>query len=115
MVSSHIATFSYRKSFRTYAYSAIWHRAAQILADASHWIFVGYSLPHADFELKHLIKSAQLRYAHIATKPRRVVDVIVKGEASRGEYEGFFGRDAIRYFSQGLEGYVSSSVLSSGS
>jgi hypothetical protein len=63
-VASHIATFSYRKSFRTAAYPAIWSEAENILANSKKWIFIGYSLPEADFELKHLIKNAELRFRH---------------------------------------------------
>jgi len=108
MVSSHIATFSYRKSFRTHAYSSIWHRAEDLLARSRHWIFIGYSLPRADFELKSLLKTAQLRYAHLAPKaPVRTIDVVVKGDAVRRDYEAFFGSTSFQYFNQGLDGYVS--------
>lgn len=106
MVSSHIATFSYRKSFRTHAYSSVWHRAAKLLADSEHWVFIGYSLPQADFELKHLLKSAQLRYGHLRPARPITIDVVVKGDAARAEYEGFFGNGSFRYFSGGLREYV---------
>jgi hypothetical protein len=106
MISSHIATFSYRKSFRTHAYPSIWHEAAKILARSSHWIFVGYSLPKADFELKHLLKSAQLRFSHRNPARPIKIDVVVKGDGSKAEYEGFFGVEKCRYFSGGLEEYV---------
>jgi hypothetical protein len=108
MISSHIATFSYRKSFRTHAYPAIWHRAGEILADATRWVFVGYSLPKADFELKHLLKTAQLRYKHISGKPPKKIDVVVKGGAAREEFGKFFGADQFAYFDEGLEQYVAS-------
>lgn len=74
-VASHIATFSYRKSFRTAAYPAIWSEAENILANATKWVFIGYSLPEADFELKHLIKSAELRLKH--KKINRKIDVVI--------------------------------------
>jgi hypothetical protein len=107
MVSSHIATFSYRKSFRTHAYPSIWHRAEELLARSNHWIFVGYSLPKADFELKSLLKTAQLRYAHLAPKAPIRIDVVVKGDLAHRDYEAFFGSASFQYFDQGLEGYVS--------
>jgi hypothetical protein len=106
MVSSHIATFSYRKSFRTHAYPSIWHRAENLLATADRWVFVGYSLPKADFELKHLLKSAQLRFAHRRPRPELAIDVVVKGEASRRDYEAFFGTGRFHYFDGGLEEYA---------
>ncbi len=106
MVSSHIATFSYRKSFRTHAYPSIWHRAEDLLAMAGRWVFVGYSLPKADFELKHLLKSAQLRFAHLRPRAELILDVVVKGDAARSDYEAFFGSDRFRYFDGGLEQYA---------
>jgi len=105
MVSSHIATFSYRKSFRTFAFSEIWHRAAEILAAAGHWVFIGYSLPSADFELKHLLKSAQLRFAHIPNSEKSI-DVVSRGEAARAPYEALFGKAGLDYFGGGLAAYV---------
>lgn len=106
MVSTHIATFSYRKSFRTHAYASIWNRAEQNLAEADRWIFVGYSLPKADFELKHLIKVAQLRMAHKRQNRKLKIEVISMGETALAEYEAFFGRDSFSYCRGGLEGYV---------
>ena len=58
-VGPHIATFSYRKSFRTHAFASSWLTAEQILSNAERWIFVGYSMPEADFEFKHLLKTCQ--------------------------------------------------------
>src|SRR6185312_11285304 len=110
MVSSHIATFSYRKSFRTHAFSQIWHNASEALMAANRWIFVGYSLPKADFELKHLLKCSELMLEHLAGRPKRRIDVVSKGHAARAEYESFFGVGHIRYFPCQLAGYVSDLV-----
>jgi len=44
-VGPHIATFSFRKSFRTHAFSSSWFAAERILSTARKWIFIGYSLP----------------------------------------------------------------------
>jgi NAD-dependent SIR2 family protein deacetylase len=60
-MSTHIATFSYRKSFRTNHFGRIWHEAELLLHNAAQWVFIGYSLPTADYDFKHLLKSAQLQ------------------------------------------------------
>jgi len=105
-VATHIATFSYRKSFRTSAYPAIWAEAENVLANSDKWVFIGYSLPEADFELKHLIKSAELRFKH--KKPDRSIDVVIyKDSATKTKYEKFFGREKITIFDGGLTEYVS--------
>jgi hypothetical protein len=105
-VSSHIATFSYRKTFRTHAYASVWHAAEQMLAHATHWVFIGYSLPSADYELKHLLKVAQLSLAHKRRASKLKIDVVVKGDQARNDYEGFFGKNDIAYFDGGLASYV---------
>src|ERR1035437_324502 len=109
IISSHIATFSYRKSFRSHAYPAIWHRAGDILAHANKWVFIGYSLPSSDFELKHLLKSAELRFAHLRHRPTRTIDVVVRGDAQRKSHEQFFGTGCFEYYSGGLAEYVNGS------
>lgn len=106
-VASHIATFSYRKSFRTAAYPAIWFEAENILASATKWIFIGYSLPEADFELKHLIKSAELRLKH--KKIKREIDVVIyKDNITKKKFQNFFGVEKVNIFDNGLSNYVSS-------
>jgi hypothetical protein len=106
-VSSHIATFSYRKSFRTHAYPSVWYHAERLLADSNHWIFIGYSLPEADFELKQLLKSASLRMQHRRTKVKKAIDVIVlKDLGTQEKYARFFGADNIQCFQGGIPDYL---------
>jgi hypothetical protein len=106
-VASHIATFSYRKSFRTAAYPAIWSEAENLLGSSNKWVFVGYSLPEADFELKHLIKSAELRLKHKGMK--RGIDVVVyKDDLARAKFKRFFGEDNLSIYDGGLAEYVAS-------
>lgn len=105
IISSHIATFSYRKSFRTAAYSAIWNEAENILAEADTWIFIGYSLPEADFELKHLIKSAELRIPN-KNKQRKIEAVLYQDEEAKNKFERFFGKEKVHVFENGLTDYV---------
>lgn len=104
ILSSHIATFSYRKSFRTAAYSAIWYEAENLLANADKWIFVGYSLPEADFELKHLIKSAQLRAP--GSGPKEVEAVLYDDDYASSKFRRFFGNENVRVYENGLTQYI---------
>ncbi len=104
-VSSHIATFSYRKSFRTHAYPSIWYNAEKYLSNASEWIFVGYSLPEADYEFKHLLKVAQHRYRNLSAI--RKIKVIIKDDNSTiDRFKKFFGTSTIEFFNEGFENYV---------
>jgi hypothetical protein len=104
-VSSHIATFSFRKSFRTHAYPAIWYKAERVLSDADKWVFIGYSLPDADFEFKHMLKTAQYRMSHKMLA--KAIDVVIRpSEIIAQRFQTFFGCDNVRIFADGLEGYV---------
>jgi hypothetical protein len=104
-LTSHVATFSFRKSFRTAAYSAIWHEAENLLAEAHKWVLIGYSMPEADFEFKHLIKSAQLRLAH--NEDKKEIDVVLyEDEYARQKFERFFGLENSTIYTGGLSEYV---------
>ena len=103
-LSTHIATFSYKKSYRTFAYPAIWHAAQMNLAESDEWIFVGYSLPDADYEFKHLLKSAELSYT-----VRPTIKIILKNDLNAAEiYQKFFGNRLAskNIYQDGLEEYV---------
>lgn len=108
MPSPHIATFSYIKSFDTPIYSSIWNRAEKLLSDSSRWIFIGYSFPEADYEIKHLLKMAQMQLNHLRnTKKKKVEVVIMNDETTRKKFETFFGSETVKIYTNGLFEYVS--------
>ncbi len=105
-VGPHIATFSFRKSFRTHASALSWQAAEEILSDAAKWIFIGYSLPDADIEFKHLIKTCQLKFAHDDSR-RKSIDIVVKDdEQAEKRYRRFFGPDNVTICQGGLKCYL---------
>jgi hypothetical protein len=107
-VSTHIASFSYRKSFRTSAYSSIWYHAERLLAKSDHWVFIGYSLPEADYEFKHLLKSAQLRKSNPEKSISKRIEVVTKDKTTCKKFRKFFGEKAIcKCYNKGLSQYVS--------
>jgi hypothetical protein len=40
-----------------------WNNAEKLLVNAQRWVFVGYSLPAADYEFKYLLKRIELSRA----------------------------------------------------
>ena len=107
-VGPHIVTFSYRKSFRTHAFARSWHAAEQILTEAKKWIFIGYSLPEADYEFKHLLKTSELKFGE-AKQPQKTIEVIIlNDQVAEEKYKRFFGSSAIKVCQDGLAGYVNS-------
>lgn len=88
-LGTRFATFSYRKALEFPMFAASWGTAEERLKRAADWIFVGYSLPAADFEFKHMLKRIQLSESE---RPR--ITVITKGEAGEetiDRYRQFFG------------------------
>ena len=56
---------------------------------SSEWIFVGYSLPEADFEFRHLLKAAEKAAPGGAAKK---VEVVLKNDAEAAlRFKRFFG------------------------
>lgn len=100
-VGPNIATFSYRKSFRTHASSSSWLAAEQILDQAARWVFVGYSLPDADYEFKHLLKSCQVKRS-----PKKLDVILYDDQVAQLRYEALFGKKNTTVFQKGLEEYV---------
>jgi len=105
-LDSHIATFSYNKSFRTHAFNDSWKLAESVLSEADRWIFIGYSLPDADFEFAHMLKYVQKR-----TESQKDIVVIVKdNDRAKVKYEGMFGKRNVHFFNNGLDDFVASEL-----
>jgi hypothetical protein len=105
ILTTRLATFSFLKALDFPMFEQSWLSAERLLRTARKWIFIGYSLPPADYEFKHLLKRVQLSRR---TQPEFVV--ITGGRPKNTEltyknYQGFFGR-AIRkgenFFADGL-------------
>lgn len=103
-LGTRLATFSYRKALDFPMFQKSWFSAEEILRNAENWIFIGYSLPGADFEFKHLLKRLQLS----RRKPPNFA--VVSGgsavETTYVHYQRFFGRRIKRdtnFFSKGLD------------
>lgn len=92
-LTTRIATFSFLKALDFPMFERSWLSAELLLRNADKWVFIGYSLPAADYEFKHLLKRVQLSRA---TRPEFLV--ITGGPKADTEYtylnyQRFFGRD----------------------
>lgn len=90
-LGTRFATFSYRKALDFPMHEASWRTAEQLLREAENWIFIGYSLPAADYEFKLLLKRVQL------SRRKRPAMVLITGgsdaavEQTQLAYQKFFG------------------------
>jgi hypothetical protein len=101
VLSTRIATFSYRKALNFPMFHQSWNNAEQILTTAKRWVFIGYSLPAADYEFKYLLKRIELA----RPKPPDVI-VVTGGDGAsttRMNYRHFFGTRLNKHlFNDGL-------------
>lgn len=102
-LSTRMATFSFRKALDFPMFRQSWMTAEQKLRSCGRWVFIGYSLPAADYEFKHLLKRVELA----RTTPPRIL--VVSGgtdsERTLRNYSGLFGRlvaDGDTFFREGL-------------
>ena len=102
-LGTRFATFSYRKALDFSMHERSWDSAEQLLRTANNWIFVGYSLPAADYEFKLLLKRVQLS--------RRIAPSIVlitgggtsAANETKSSYQKFFGPGVGNIFVEGLD------------
>lgn len=99
-----VATFSFRKAFSISQFQSLWERAYDALRKADIWLMAGYSLPQADFEFLHLLKSAQMA----RNDPDALsIEAIIQGNAKTvNRYRGFYGENNLRIEVGGLEKWI---------
>jgi len=103
-----VATFSYRKAFSISQFQTLWERAHAALREADKWLFIGYSMPEADFEFKHLLKSAQLARKELKNWS---ATVILKDDPEAAKrYKSFFGLKDGNIRQKGLSDWVDSEL-----
>jgi len=70
-----------------------WLMTERLLEQAARWVFIGYSLPAADYEFKYLLKRVQL------ARSGKVEIILVTGGSDAGvaatvdNYRRFFGEE----------------------
>jgi hypothetical protein len=100
-----LATFSYQKALRAASFESSWLQAEKTLRRSRRWVFIGYSLPGADFEFKYLLKRIALS---LRPKPEViVVTKVCKGTSPDDDrtvlsYKRFFGDSSPRFFCDSL-------------
>ena len=89
-LGTRLATFTYLKALDFPMFQKSWFAAERLLRKAKRWVFIGYSLPTADYEFKYLLKRVQL-----SRRRKPEVILITKGsdtEKTFSTYQRFFGQ-----------------------
>jgi len=103
-LSTRVATFSYRKDLSISQFRTLWEYAFKTLSESDIWLFIGYSLPDADFEFKHLLKSAQL--ARKNRKFPKIEVILLNDEYAKERYCRFFGLSKRNVYQKGLRCWI---------
>ncbi len=79
-----------------------WKSAERLLKDAETWTFIGYSMPGADYEFKHMLKRVELSRA----SPPKIV-LITGGNKQAvsdtlSNYQKFFGKSMTKAYKKGI-------------
>jgi hypothetical protein len=119
-VAVRVATFSYRKHLDVPFFQSIWDEAREGLREADRWLFIGYSMPEADIEIRHLLKTAELAHSGVSrllqTRPGRKsarphIDVVMKGDkAGALRYRRLFGKSLRTIANDGVEAWVAKAL-----
>jgi hypothetical protein len=97
-----VLTFTYRKDVEKFR--SVWDGAKTALQLADRWLFVGYSMPEADVEVRHLLKSTQLARKD---PDAPLFDVVLKADCDAGlRHQRFFGLPCGKVFQDGIKEWV---------
>lgn len=88
-----------------------WHNAQIELAEAARVVFIGYSLPQADYHFRTLLRRAIRGDINVevvltpADRPARNCPRVARPAYAAYRYAEFFGEDRLTIHLQGTEGY----------
>lgn len=96
---------TYLKKLTNPQYKLIWQNAGIELSEAKKIVFIGYSLPQADFEMRQLLSRMIQNNAEIT-----VVDFGNENDAKiidiKNRYNVFFGDRNLKFFSKGAKHFI---------
>jgi hypothetical protein len=125
-MNSVLITPTFLKDLNNLYLKNIWHNAFIDITEAEKIVFIGYSFPDADFEMRYLLKKAVQPgtaieiVLHNTDDPETYKAVMTNHGFTIKEvnafintlnlpekrYRAFFGNEAIALYYCGLEGYV---------
>ena len=110
ILTSNLIMPTFLKDFSNPQYKLIWQNAGVELSEATKIVFIGYSLPQADFEMRQLISRMIRENAEI--------EVVTKGSKDKQStkelverYKVFFGKRNPKFFYDGVTHYINNNLL----
>jgi NAD-dependent SIR2 family protein deacetylase len=100
---------TFLKNLSNPQYKLIWQNAGIELSEASKIVFIGYSLPQADFEMRQLLARM--------VRNNAAIEVVDFGEAEshniiqmKKRYQVFFGKRDVKFHLDGAKSYIDNLV-----
>lgn len=123
---SMIITPTFLKDLNNLHLKNIWHNAFIDITEADHLVFIGYSFPDADFEMRCLLKKAVRTNTeidvvlHSSDNPKYYRDIFAtkgfiedeiesitnKLHLPHFRYSSFFNKDRLHFHYEGIESYL---------
>lgn len=106
-----LITPTYLKVFDNPHIQMAWHNAQVELSEAANIVFVGYSLPEADYHFRTLLRRSIRQDTSITavlndtSSPPRNCPVRARAAYAVERYRAFFGDGRVRFDLRGAEGY----------
>lgn len=104
-LTSNLIMPTFLKDFSNPQYKLIWQNAGVELAEATKIVFIGYSLPQADFEMRQLLSRMIRENAEIEVVTREQSNNDLKNR-----YEVFFGKRKPKFFYKGVTHYINNNL-----
>jgi NAD-dependent SIR2 family protein deacetylase len=104
LLASNLIMPTYIKDLSNPQYKIMWQNAGIEISEADRIVFIGYSLPSADFEMRQLLSRMTRKNVKI-----EVVDYCRDTElreSIKKHWEKFFGGREISYFFDGAKNYI---------
>jgi len=111
LLSTNLIMPTFLKNLNNIQNKLIWQNAGIELSEASKVVFLGYSLPQADFEFKQLLsrmirKDAEIEAVLIPRDNPAAYDVPAKYQTAGYRFENFFSGRTIKTFYDGVDDYI---------
>ncbi|MDR4496345.1 MAG: hypothetical protein MRK02_00175 [Candidatus Scalindua sp.] len=106
-----LITPTFTKVFDNNHIQMIWHNAHVELSEADKIVFIGYSLPEADYHFRTLLRRAVNQNVSIevvlTSKDKITPDIPerMRQYLPPSRYTDFFGKDRVRFYWSGIHGY----------
>ncbi|GLU44754.1 hypothetical protein [Allomuricauda sp. NBRC 101325] len=108
-LESNLIMPTFLKDLNNFQVKLIWQNAGVELSEANKIVFIGYSLPYADFELRQLLSRMVRHDAKIEVVLRAKENL--ENDPTYKRYKDFFGKRDIVPIGNGVEHYIETMTI----